>query len=188
MRTWITSLFTAFGLIGGGVAVKEVTKTDEPGHSTASETPNIDHNAAVHAAMLAYIGKNEIGDRDFVDQIMREAARCAPRGNCWLGGNDPWCGGLAGRAVRDAGLEPPAEYYRASAWIGWGAEQSASTARRGDIIVTRRSDGGYHVAVVDQVPIAPRPWLLLGGNQSNAVTIAPAPGRVVHIGRPTQES
>ncbi len=93
----------------------------------------------------------------------------------WLDRDDSktaWCGIFRGWIGQKAGTGLPPEHYRAAEWANWGtkvARDMPSTWKRGDTIIMKRT-GGYHVCLLDRVDGA-YAWCL-GGNQSNAVTIA----------------
>lgn len=89
-------------------------------------------------------------------------------GGLWLLGQ-PWCGGAAGHWMQSAGLKYPKAWYRAKAWLDWGVPISAPTV--GCIVVFER-EGGGHVGLVVGADTKGR-LLVLGGNQGDAVSIAP---------------
>lgn len=86
----------------------------------------------------------------------------------WLKGQ-PWCGGFVAEVMQANGLPYPAAWYRAKAWLSWGMPISAPVP--GCVAIFDRQGGGhvtFGVARDDRGRL-----LCLGGNQSNAVTIAP---------------
>lgn len=91
----------------------------------------------------------------------------------WLDGDDSktaWCGCLMGLWCLELGLPVPAAYYRAVSWLEWGVAVKAGDERQGDVIVLQRP-GGNHVALLEEKKGVL--WDLLGGNQSNRVSVAP---------------
>ena len=79
----------------------------------------------------------------------------------------PWCGTFVAYCIREAGLVPVKNWYRARAWIGWGKPCMPCL---GAIGVFSREGGGHVGLLVGQT--RDRQWLLvLGGNQGNAVSI-----------------
>lgn len=91
----------------------------------------------------------------------------------WLAGDDgitAWCGCIRGLWGMETGTGVPPQHYRAASWLSWGEAVTLPEARRGDTVVISRQ-GGNHVALLDRVEGGH--VYLLGGNQSNAVTIAP---------------
>jgi uncharacterized protein (TIGR02594 family) len=93
----------------------------------------------------------------------------------WLDGDDSktaWCGCMRGAIGIATGTGAPPAHYRAASWAKWGRAvdiTKPSCWQQGDTIVMTRP-GGNHVAVLDHV--SGKTAFLLGGNQSNAVTIA----------------
>lgn len=105
----------------------------------------------------------------------------------WLDRDDSktaWCGIFRGWIGHRAGSGLPPAHYRAAAWAAWGksvALNKPKTWRQGDTVVMTR-EGGAHVALLDRVEGASA-WCL-GGNQSNAVTLACFPlSRITHVRR-----
>lgn len=87
----------------------------------------------------------------------------------WTDDATPWCGVAVAHWMRRAGVEPPKHWYRALAWADWGARLGRPAL--GAVVVYRRSGGG-HVGLVVGTDAAGR-ILTLGGNQGDAVSIAP---------------
>lgn len=87
----------------------------------------------------------------------------------------PWCGGFVGAVLKRAGLDilPAGEAPRARAWASWGRKLNGPAV--GAVVVFWRGhpDGtAGHVGFVVGSDERRR-LMVLGGNQSNAVTIAP---------------
>ena len=87
----------------------------------------------------------------------------------WRDDETPWCGTFVAHCVQYAGLVPPKEWYRARSWADWGTP--TATPRIGCIVVFERKGGG-HVGFVVGEDTQGR-LLVLGGNQGDAVSIAP---------------
>lgn len=105
----------------------------------------------------------------------------------WLDQDDSetaWCGIFRGGVGAQAGTGLPQDHFRAAAWASWGTAVDVSkpqTWKQGDTLVMTRT-GGNHVCLLDRVE-GSKVWCL-GGNQSNAVTIAPFPlARVTAVRR-----
>lgn len=79
----------------------------------------------------------------------------------------PWCGTFVGFCMFKAGFAPPKDWYRAKDWLNFG---KATPPRVGAIAVFGREGGGHVGFVVGED--ASRLYVL-GGNQSNAVSIMP---------------
>lgn len=98
----------------------------------------------------------------------------------WLPGrrddsDTAWCAIFVGSCARALGYETPDKPYAAIAWEKAGTNVGhLEAARQGDVIVVTRgarSDWRRHVGfLVRDERAAGRVWLL-GGNQSNAVTV-----------------
>lgn len=93
-----------------------------------------------------------------------------------------WCGVLVGNMVLDERATnpkmpaPPKYFQGAARWKTWGTQIPFKAAQRGDVVVLLRP-GGYHVALVSGLT---RDGLkVIGGNQSDALTIAEYPWRKV---------
>lgn len=85
-----------------------------------------------------------------------------------LGAKVPWCGLFAAKYIAEAGLTPPPIAVRAKAWASWGKPLAASALAPGAVLVFERAGGGHVGFYVGEDDAAYR---VLGGNQSNAVTI-----------------
>ena len=87
----------------------------------------------------------------------------------WRDDETPWCGVFVAAIMRLEDFDPPPAWYRARAWLDWG-----STIREpalGCVVVFERGGAG-HVGFVVGNDEAGR-LMVLGGNQGNAVSIAP---------------
>ena len=88
-----------------------------------------------------------------------------------------WCGVFVGNMVLDdiaAGnklrLKPPGYFQGAARWKKWGVAVPFNETKRGDVVILTRK-GGHHVAILSS-PMTGG-LNVVGGNQSNKVSIAP---------------
>lgn len=89
-------------------------------------------------------------------------------GASWFNDDEtPWCGNFAAHCMQVAGQPYPKAFPRAKAWLDWG---KASQPRLGAIVVFGRNGGGHVGFLVGE---SKTNYYVLGGNQSNAVTITP---------------
>ena len=101
----------------------------------------------------------------------------------------PWCGlfcaVVATRAAQGRPDRfPPNKYLSALAWTNWGETVSESDIQVGDVVMLIR-DGGGHVFIALGVSEDGHRVMGVGGNQSDAVTIAEfASERVYAVRRP----
>lgn len=101
----------------------------------------------------------------------------------WNDDETPWCGTAVAAWMTASGIKPPKEWYRARAWASWGSPLMEPVA--GAVVVFERTGGG-HVGIVTGVDQQGR-LMVLGGNQGNAVSIAPFDrSRVVAYRWPTE--
>ena len=102
--------------------------------------------------------------------IMAMAKRVGLR---WLGAafnadSVPWCGLAVADWMLAAGIEPPKIALRAKAWATWGANLRPAVLSPGAVLVFGREGGGHVALYVGEDPLY---YHVLGGNQSDAVTI-----------------
>lgn len=90
----------------------------------------------------------------------------------WTDDETPWCGTFAAVVMREAGYKLPKAWYRARAWLEWGFP--LDEPELGCIVVFARSGGGHVGFVVGRDRLRGR-LMVLGGNQNDAVTVAPFP-------------
>lgn len=105
----------------------------------------------------------------------------------WLDPDDSitaWCGCFRGHVGLLTGTGVPPAHYRAASWAKWGKPVDVTkpeTWHQGDTIVMTRP-GGNHVCLFHAH--GHRGVECLGGNQSDAVSIATFPlSRVTHVRR-----
>ncbi|MGJ0509075.1 MAG: TIGR02594 family protein [Methylocystis sp.] len=87
----------------------------------------------------------------------------------WRDDLTAWCGTYVAECMRAAKLALPTRWYRAKDWLNWGVELAAPTY--GCVVVFNRKGGGHVGFVVGRDTLGR--LLVLGGNQSDAVNIAP---------------
>jgi uncharacterized protein (TIGR02594 family) len=87
----------------------------------------------------------------------------------WSDDETPWCGTLVAACLIESGLPVVREWYRARSWAAYGTPLILPTL--GCIVVFERTGGG-HVGFVVGDDERGR-LMVLGGNQGNAVSIAP---------------
>ena len=113
----------------------------------------------------SYLGLKEIGVTNKNPTIDAWAKTLSGK---WLIGQ-PWCGTFMAQVFKEAGLSSkvPKDFFRAKAWETVGTKLTKPAY---GCIVTFTREGGGHVGLV--VGITKTGMLkVLGGNQSNAVTI-----------------
>lgn len=79
----------------------------------------------------------------------------------------PWCGLFVGVCAKRAGLPVSQKALSAASWASWGV--SSPEPALGDILVFKREGGGHVGFYVGEDMNA---FHVLGGNQSDAVTVA----------------
>lgn len=87
----------------------------------------------------------------------------------WSDDETPWCGTFAAHCIKSAGYPLPKHWYRAKDWLNWGV--AITKPCFGCIVVFERAGGG-HVGFVVGKDKSNR-LMVLGGNQGDAVSIAP---------------
>lgn len=113
-----------------------------------------------------YLGKKEIPGKDtspFIEKWLIDLKAW------WRDDETPWCGVAMGAWMKACGISPPREWYRAKSWLNWGNKISKPVY--GAVVVFERQGGG-HVGIILGLDLRSR-LLVIGGNQSDAVTIAP---------------
>lgn len=87
----------------------------------------------------------------------------------WNDDETPWCGTAVAAWMNACSISRPKEWYRAKSWASWGSPLLEPV--EGCVVVFERTGGG-HVGLVVGVDKTGR-LMVLGGNQGNAVCIAP---------------
>lgn len=89
----------------------------------------------------------------------------------WKDDETPWCGTFVAHCLTTAGHPIPKHWYRALEWANYGFKLKAPVV--GCIAVFTRTGGGHVGFVVGQS--ATGDYLILGGNQGDAVSIQTFP-------------
>ena len=113
------------------------------------------------------IGTKEVPGPQHNSWIAKGWARL---GASWFNDDEtPWCGFFVAHCIDQSGLPYPGkgEFARALAWNTWG---KATPPRLGAVAVFGREGGGHVGFAVGE---SATNLYILGGNQSNAVTITP---------------
>lgn len=124
----------------------------------------------IYEEALRYLGTKEVpgpASNPLIKSWIKAAAD-------WLDGDDSktaWCGCFRGAVGLNTGTGVPAEHFRASAWKTWGSPVKSTEAVPGDTAILSRR-GGKHVALIHKFSPDRRFVYLLGGNQSDSVSIA----------------
>lgn len=91
-----------------------------------------------------------------------------------------WCAAFVNSVLEESGIESNKDHkypLTARAFLDWGDPVSKEDIQPGDIVVFPRGNQGWqgHVGffVKKQIVNDVEYWLILGGNQSNRVSIAP---------------
>lgn len=90
-------------------------------------------------------------------------------GFTWKADSVPWCGGFVAACMVAVGIEPPRIAARAKTWATWGANLRTTHLAPGAVLVFGRDGGGHVGFYVGEDDAA---YHVLGGNQSDAVTVA----------------
>ncbi len=113
------------------------------------------------------IGTREIPGPAHTSFIAKGWARL---GAAWFNDDEtPWCGLFVAHCIDAAGLEYPGKgsFARAKAWLDWGRDCPPVL---GAIVVFGRNGGGHVGFLAGE---SATNYYVLGGNQGNAVNIAP---------------
>lgn len=113
-----------------------------------------------------FIGLREIPGKFTASQITKWLRQMRA---WWDDDETPWCGVFVDGIFRDIGMPVAKSGYRARAWLNWGVPLVKPAV--GCVVVLERGGGG-HVGFVVGTDEQYR-LMVLGGNQGNAVSIAP---------------
>ena len=121
------------------------------------------------AAARAKLGTRELPGPTHNSKLLAflNSAR-AFNGVVWRDDEMPWCGGFVAACLLAAGVEPVKIAARAKSWAAWGANLRVTHLAPGAVLVFGREGGGHVGFYVGEDD---RAFHVLGGNQSNAVTI-----------------
>ena len=89
-------------------------------------------------------------------------------GVIWKDDEMPWCGGFVAACLVAVGVEPVKIAARAKSWATWGSRLRPERLAPGAVLVFDRPGGGHVGFYVGEDVTA---YHVLGGNQSNAVTV-----------------
>jgi len=100
----------------------------------------------------------------------------AASGNGWVQDDEtPWCAAFVGAVLAQVGLTGTGK-LNARSYLDWGDPVDLVDAQRGDIVVFwRGSRDGWQGHVGFYGGVLGNDVLVLGGNQGNAVSVAPYP-------------
>lgn len=115
------------------------------------------------SAARRYIGTKEVPGPKHNALIGRWLTRLRA---WWQDDETPWCGVFVAAMFDEVGIAYPKHWYRAKAWADWGVPVSV---RIGAVLVFNRAGGGHVGFYVGETP---GHYLVLGGNQGNAVTVS----------------
>ena len=87
----------------------------------------------------------------------------------WADDETPWCGTFVAAVMDTCAIPIPKAWYRAKGWLDWGTQLPMPSV--GCVVVFDRKGGG-HVAIVAGKSADGR-LVCIGGNQGNAVSVAP---------------
>jgi len=127
-------------------------------------------NARIYSEAIKYLGVHELDGPKSNPLIRSWILQSAD----WLDQDDSktaWCGCFRGAIGIATATGAPENHFRAASWRQWGiAVDKLENAIKGDtLIFTRR--GGFHVGLFSGLSDNGNP-LVLGGNQSDSVSIA----------------
>ena len=123
---------------------------------------------------LKYIGTKEIPGVKDNPRIVQWGRRLVT----WFADDETaWCSAFANAMAQDAGYERSGK-LNARSWLDVGLRVAAENVRPGDVVIFwRNSPDSWegHVGFVDSLNIANKTVRVLGGNQSDSVSIAEFP-------------
>ena len=115
------------------------------------------------------MGVEEVDGSDANPRIMEYFATC---GGTWVKDDTtPWCGAFTGYVMASTGQKLPPEPLRARSWLAWGQPLDKPIA--GCVVILKRGNNPKqgHVGLFIQGTKDGTALLVLGGNQSNRVSI-----------------
>lgn len=136
------------------------------------------------------IAESHVGLREFPGATHNPAVvqMFADSGHAWVQDDEtPWCAAFVGSVLAQAGVQGTGA-LNARSYLDWGQEVPLERAQRGDIVVFwRGSRDGWQGHVGFYHGIDGNNILVLGGNQGNAVSVAPySADRLLGVRRATQ--
>ncbi len=128
---------------------------------------------SLHALASTFLGTREVvgpGYNPLISAMLRECED-------WIEGDEtPWCGALIAFCCRRLGLPIPPAPLTARHWTQVGESVGLLAARpEDDIVILSRAGSPSlgHVAIFDRLDTGSSKVWLLGGNQGDAVCVAP---------------
>jgi uncharacterized protein (TIGR02594 family) len=113
-----------------------------------------------------HVGLREVPGKTHAPVIQRWLRQF---GAWWVDDETPWCGTFVAACLEAAGVRRPRNWFRALAWLDFGTPILAP--RVGCVVVFSREGGGHVGFLVGQDEEGR--LMVLGGNQGNAVSVAP---------------
>lgn len=128
------------------------------------------------------LGKQEGKDHTVLSQFFKKSGvdSVDPR-------STPWCAAYANSVLQAGGLKGTGS-LAARSFLNYGEEVNKSQASRGDVVVFGRQDADHgHIGFVDHISADGKTVYVLGGNQSDSVSISARPtNQVLGFRRPPQ--
>lgn len=152
--------------------------TPEPAASPSggAAAPNTSPSSST-ASNLASWAKSQLGVKEGSKRQRYYASRLG------LSASLPWCSIFVANGLKRQVKSLPSNPAYSGAWLNWkgGKRVSKGSIRPGDLVIYDWGDGG----ITDHIAIYEGNGRVVGGNQSNAVTRAPAKlGQAVAVIRP----
>ena len=147
--------------------IAAVEESQKGGMSPTSPAATSEGEYKWVAAARAQLGQKEIPGKSHNSRIVDWFKQA---GAGWFKDDEtPWCGAFAAYCMIVAGqpIPPKGEAVRAKAWASWGKD---TPPRVGAVAVFGREGGGHVGFAVGE---SATNLYILGGNQSNQVTITP---------------
>ena len=125
----------------------------------------------IHSVAEGYLGLQEFPGARHNERIVQMFAETGPG---WVDDDDtPWCAAFVGSVLAQTGMQGTGQ-LNARSYLEWGEAVDLTRAKRGDIVVFWRvSRDGWQGHVGFYHGIDGNNILVLGGNQGNAVSVAP---------------
>lgn len=143
----------------------------------SSPKPGVGQPSGGTGSTLASWAKSQLGVQEGSKRQRYYASRLG------LSASLPWCSIFVANGLRRQGKSLPKNPAYSGAWLNWkgGRRVKTSQVRPGDLVIYDWGDGG----ITDHIAVYEGNGRVIGGNQSNAVTRAPAKlGQAVAVIRP----
>lgn len=131
----------------------------------------------IAASML---GKSEGKDHEVISSFIEKSMgqKIDPR-------QTPWCAAYVNSVLQAGGIQGTSS-LAARSFLKFGTEVKKDDASKGDVVVFGRGDPSHgHVGFIDHISSDGKTVYVLGGNQSNAVTVSARPtAQILGIRRP----